>query len=299
MPKAAVLIASPLLLLASPYGLRLVDYYHHLLVNPAFSHYVTEWAPTRFGIATAPFYIAALLAAWLAGRCATRLTRFEQGSLLLTLALAFMAVRSVVWFMFAALILLPVALDGVLTSQWGSPRYRWVNAALGFAAPFAAAVLVVGAFAHPGRWFTRDYPRAAANAVSRIAAQEPNAQIFANERFADWLVLEHPALAGRIAFDGRFELLKSSELERVVHFRQEMVGGIDAVRGYRVLVLYPSPISEKNVTKTLLKDRSRHVVYRDSRIAVITQPVNDGDSAERSVDTSRSAVPKATSAAYR
>jgi hypothetical protein len=292
-------LASPVLLLASPYGLSLVDYYHHLLVNPAFSRYVTEWAPTRFGIATAPFYIAALLAAWLAGRCASRLTRFEQGALLVTLVLAFMAVRSVVWFMFAALILLPVALDGVLTSQWGSPRYRWLNAALGFAAPVAAAVLVIGAFAHPARSFTRDYPVAAANDVARIAAQEPRARIFANERFADWLVLTHPELAGRIAFDGRFELLKANELERVVHFRQELVGGIDAIRGYRLLVLYPSPVSEERVTKTVLRDRSRHVVYRDARIAVITQPTRERDSSERSGGPSRSAVSKNSSAAYR
>src|SRR5919201_661697 len=72
LPTAAVLLASPVLLLASPYGFDLVDYYHRLLLNPAFTKYVTEWAPTRFGNATAPFYALALLAAWLAGRCARR-----------------------------------------------------------------------------------------------------------------------------------------------------------------------------------------------------------------------------------
>src|SRR5438552_1649694 len=69
LPMAAVLTAAPALLLASPYGFSLVGYYHKLLLNPAFSKYVTEWAPTKLGIATAPFYLLALLAAWLAGRC--------------------------------------------------------------------------------------------------------------------------------------------------------------------------------------------------------------------------------------
>src|SRR5205807_10563837 len=118
LPVAAVLTAAPALLLASPYGFSLVGYYHKLLLNPAFSRYVTEWAPTKLGIATAPFYLLALLAAWLAGRCRARLTLFEQGALLLTLVLAWLAVRSVAWFMLSALVLLPVALDGLLKRQW-------------------------------------------------------------------------------------------------------------------------------------------------------------------------------------
>src|SRR5206468_7943793 len=99
LPTAAVLMASPVLLLASPYGFELVGYYHRLLLNPAFSQYVTEWAPTRFGIATAPFYALVLLAAWLAGRCASRLTRFETGALLFTLILGMLDIWNVVWFM--------------------------------------------------------------------------------------------------------------------------------------------------------------------------------------------------------
>jgi hypothetical protein len=272
LPTAAVLLASPVLLLASPYGLSLVGYYHRLLLNSAFTHYVTEWAPTRLGIATAPFYLLALLAAWLAGRSAARLTRFEQGALLLTLVLALLAVRSVVWFMLSALILLPVALDGVLVSRWASPRYRYVNRLLAGAAPLACVALVIGSFAHPAGWFTRDFPPAAADRVAQVAARDPHARIFANERFADWLVLEHPSLAGRIAFDGRFELLTTKELERIVEFRARIAGSTSVIRGYRLLVLDPSARSEGKVTTALLAaDRTRRVLYRDSQIVVIRQ----------------------------
>src|SRR5207253_7151181 len=81
VPSALALLAAPLLLLASPYGLSLVDYYHRLLLNPAFGRYVTEWAPTKLDVGTVPFYILAALAVWLVGRCRGRLTLFEQASL--------------------------------------------------------------------------------------------------------------------------------------------------------------------------------------------------------------------------
>jgi hypothetical protein len=175
--------------------------------------------------------------------------------------------------MLSALVLLPAALDGVLVSRWGSPRYRYLNRALAAAAGVACVVLVAGGFAHPASWFTRDFPSAAADRVAAVAARDPRADVFANERFADWLLFEHPALAGRIAFDGRFELLSSKELERVVHFRARIEGAAKVVRPYRLLVLDPSPRSERAAVEALLsKDPSRRAIYRDSHIAVIEQP---------------------------
>ena len=271
LPTAAVLLASPLLLFASPYGLELAGYYHRLLLNPAFSKYVTEWAPTTFGIATAPLYALALLGAWLAGRCAARMTRFEQGALLITFVLALLAVRSVVWFMLTALVLLPSALDGVLTTSWGNRRYRHVNTVLAAAAPIVCAVMVVAAFAKPSSSYTRAFPPVAADKVAQIAARDPHVRVFANERFADWLVLEHPNLAGRIAFDGRFELLTSKQLKQIVEFRTRIIGSERAIKGYRLLVLDPSPRAEAKLIKQLLASPSRRVVYRDSNVAVIEQ----------------------------
>ena len=272
IPRAAVLLASPALLLASPYGFQLVDYYHRLLLNPAFRQYVTEWAPTKLAIGTAPFYAVALLAAWLAGRCRSRLTPFEQAALLVSLVLALLAIRSVIWFMLAALVLLPVALDGVLSSHWGNPRYRYLNLLLAAPAPFICAWIVGGALAHPATWYTRDYPPAAGDAVARIADADPQVRVFANERYADWLVLQHPELRGRIAFDGRFELLTATELEQIVAFRVRVIGSLRATRRYRLLVL--DPVVEKKVVRTLLADPSRHVVYRDSHVVVISQPTS-------------------------
>jgi hypothetical protein len=271
---AAVLLASPVLLLASPYGLSLVDYYHRLLLNPAFRQYVTEWAPTKLAIGTAPFYAVALLGVWLAGRCRSRLTLFEQAALFTTLVLALLAIRSVIWFMLAALVLLPVALDGVLSSHWGNPRYRYLNRLIAVPAPFVCAWIVGGPLVHPAGWYTRDFPPAAGNAVARVADANPNVRVFANERFADWLVLRHPELRGRIAFDGRFELLTAEELRRIVAFRVRVIGSLRATRPYALLVL--DPATETKVAQTLLADPSRTVLYRDSHVIVIRQPATEG-----------------------
>src|SRR5205823_13651788 len=138
-----------------------------------FSRYVTEWAPTKLGVATAPFYLVALLAAWLAGRCRAKLTLFEQGALLVTLVLGLLAIRSVVWFMLAALVLLPAALDGVLSSHWTKPRSRAVNRLMAATAVVACGWIVVRAVTQPTSWYTRDFPSAAATSVANIADRNP------------------------------------------------------------------------------------------------------------------------------
>src|SRR5438105_2498441 len=171
-----------------------------------------------------------------------------------------------------AFLLLPVALDGVLSSHWGNPRYRYLNLLLAAPAPFICAWIVGGALAHPATWYTRDYPPAAGDAVARIADADPQVRVFANERYADWLVLQHPELRGRIAFDGRFELLTANELEQIVAFRVRVIGSLRATRRYRLLVL--DPVVEEKVVRTLLADPSRHVVYRDSHVVVISQPTS-------------------------
>ena len=93
--------------------------------------------------------------------------------------------------------------------------------------------------------------------------------MFANERYADWLVLKDPRVAGRLAFDGRFELLKTAELKRIVEFRARTDGSTGVIRGYGLLVLDPS--SERKVALRLLQSPSRYVVYADGHVIVIRQ----------------------------
>ena len=270
LPIAGVLTASPVLLLASPYGFSLVEYYRTLLLNPAFGRYVTEWAPTKLALGTVPFYALALLGVWLAGRCRSRLTLFEQSALLVTLVLALLAIRSVVWFVLVAVVLLPVALDGVLSSHWDNPRYRYVNRLLALPAPLVCAWVVGAAFAHPAPWYTRDFPAGASDAVAKVAAANPGLRIFANERYADWLVLDHPELRGRIAFDGRFELLTASQLKQIVELRLRIEGSRGITRGYGLLVL--DPVTEKKVADAFVAAHSGRVLWRNHAIVISRAP---------------------------
>src|SRR5207237_5689063 len=178
------------------------------------------------------------------------------------------AIRSVVWFMLSALVLLPVALDGVFETTWSDRRYRHVNRLLAIPAPLVCAAIVLASLAHPSSWYTRGFPTQAADVVAQAAASEPGTRIFANESYADWLVLEHPELRGKIAFDARFELLRPGELKSIVDFRSRIQCADRVTRGYSLLVLDPS--SEKKVGDALLADGSRRVLYRN-HVLVIRQ----------------------------
>jgi hypothetical protein len=197
------------------------------------------------------------------------MTFFDQGALLLTLVLAFLAIRSVVWFMLAGLVLLPAALDGILASHWAKPRSRLVNRLMVLPALGAGVWLAGSALAHPQRWYTRDFPPPASRAVARVTERHPGLRVFANERYADWLVLEDPGVAGRLAFDGRFELLTTEQLKRIVEFRARTEGAKSVLRGYGLYVL--DPASERKVALELLRSPSRYVVYGDAHVIVIRQ----------------------------
>jgi hypothetical protein len=78
------------------------------------------------------------------------------------------------------------------------------------------------------------WPVAAADAVAR----NPQARVFASERFADWLLWTRPELRGRVAFDARFELQPPGTIERVSAFYHRRGSEWESVvRGYDVLVL--------------------------------------------------------------
>jgi len=56
-------------------------------------------------------------------------------------------------------------------------------------------------------------PPAAAEAVSR--ASGAHGIVLADDRHADWLLWLRPELAGRVAYDVRFELFSAPELQRI------------------------------------------------------------------------------------
>jgi hypothetical protein len=250
--------------LASPYALELPGYYVRLLHNPTLSRFVTEWQPAS--IRNQPLFFVLLVSGLLLVARSRRSTLFSTLTLVVTAIGGLLAVRSVIWFALAAAAMLPSALDAAWPPG-DAPRRRRFNVSL---AVTSTVVLVVAAaaFASHGRsWFERAYPTAAGDAVARVAAGEPHLSVFANERYADWLLFEHPSLEGRLAYDARFELLSNSQLTRIAEFRLEQgIAWLRAARGYRILVL--DPIADAGAVASI-RARGATQLYGDRNVVVL------------------------------
>ena len=233
--RAAALVVGPLAcVFASPYASDLGGYYRTMLLDPTLRTFISEWRVTSPGPATALFYAGALATVWLLGRRARSLTLFERAVLVVTLIGGLLAIRSVVWFGLAALILVPRLIEEELEARRGKlvPPARF--APLGAVACTAIALAVALVAAKPESWYVREWPSGDAARVATLAKGGP---VFADDRFADWLLWTEPSLAGKLAYDVRFELLDADELQRLLVYQNRIGAGWRApLRGYDVVV---------------------------------------------------------------
>jgi hypothetical protein len=265
-------VLGPLTLLATPYGLGIVDYYHDTLFDSTFRSVITEWAPvTSEPILSAPFFVASAVTLWLLGRARNGLTLFEHLALLMTIASAITAVRNVTWAALTFVVLVPVVLTAI-TRPRTAPRRRRLNLTL----VGGMAVLLAGTFAavaaKPRTWFERGYDQRAAAVVSAEARRDPTLLVYAGDRFGDWLLWHDSRLAGRIAYDSRLELLTHQQLTRLVDLaNQKGVDFASLIRGYGLLVLDPKRLPD--LTKALLALPKTHVILRGHDVIVAARPV--------------------------
>jgi hypothetical protein len=261
--RAAALVVLPwLLVLASPYAADLLGYYRTVLWNPAFKDVVTEWARPTLA-EDWPFFVLAVGAGALVGLARSRFTLFEKLALLVLVLAGLSAARNAVWVVFATVILVPRALDA-LWQPAGAPRRPALNVTLAGSAAGLALVFAVAAAAKPASDYEREFPSAAARAAAS------GGRVFANERYADWLLWGDPSLRGRVAFDARLELLTADEIRSVAAFRGAV--GPDwrrAARGFPVLLL--STKNDARPLRELKRDPGVRVVYRDRRITVLSR----------------------------
>jgi hypothetical protein len=263
---AGLVLAPWACVLISPYGAGLPGYYRSVLNNPTLTHSVSEWGPST--LRGQPIFFVLLGAgSVLATLARRRLAPFALLAFVVTGVLGLLAVRNIVWFALLAAAVLPAAVDAVWVPADGRRRPA-LNLAL-------AATCVLFAFAVAGavlgrghRWLESGYPSRAAAVVSTAARKEPAARIFADERYADWLIFADPSLAGRVAYDTRFELLTRQQLDRIVAFRLEH--GPDWLRaadGYRLFVLDPK--SDSGAVRLLAGQPGTSVLYRDGQVVVL------------------------------
>jgi hypothetical protein len=259
-------ITAPICLLASPYAFALPGYYRTVLASPAFRSFVTEWAPTSFPEQW-PFFLLAVPALWLTARKPSRLSLFEHGALLFTFVAGLAAVRNILWFALVTVMIVPRALDDVWPAFQAPVRHR-VNRAISVAA-LAVVVVAFGAVATRQLGLpAHGYSPRALQAVTSATRDDPSLRVFANEWYSDWLIWNSPRLAGRVAFDARFELLSTRQIRSVADFRaRSSPAWLSAAAGYRLLVL--DPRVEERAIRAVLSEPGSRTLYRDRRVAVL------------------------------
>jgi hypothetical protein len=270
--RGAVLAVAPCLcIFVSPYGSALFHYYGSTAFNSSFGRVVSEWQHSWPSLVTLPFYVLAALCLWFLFRDRRAVSTFEQLALLLLFLAGVAALRNMVWFSFLALIVVPLPL-GRRLGQVRGKESRTVKTVLAATAIAAVSVAGAAAAARPDSWLTSSvYPIAAADAVAAAAAKDPTARIFSDVRFADWLLWTRPELAGRIAYDARFELLSSRELEQLYRLQNRLTPQwTAAVAGQRLVVL---PRGQGAATaRALVADHGARSIYRDRSVVILLRP---------------------------
>jgi hypothetical protein len=233
---------------------------------------LNEWQPPRLGALSIPFFALAIGVVWLAGRSRLALTRYERLALLAMLVAALSATRNIGWFAFAAIMLCPSALEEAIPARAAvhAGRSR-ANALAAVCTALALVALLCATVARPASWFTEPYPAAAADAVARAAVRDPQARIFADVHYADWLLWERPDLAGRIAFDARFEVLSRRRIAQIYNFN-DVYGSSwrAATGGFRILVL-DRTVSAGPIA-ALLREPGARLLYSGHGVAVVERP---------------------------
>lgn len=259
----ALLLAPWVCVFASPYGPHLPTYYEKILVGGDFKQFVTEWAPTTLSAQTAAVYLVVLGGLWLLGRAGREAPLLDQVAFVITSVLAFEAVRNTAWIGLVALAVLPPLVDRLRNAPAEEPAR--LNRILSVTILATLVIAVAGVAAKSTNWFTSGFPTAAAKAASTAAG--PHGRVYASSRYADWLLWSRPNLAGRVAYDARFELLSAAQLRRIAGF-QDRVGNWQATaHGFDVFVL--DPRADHALEQSLRRTLPARLVFSSPQVVVL------------------------------
>lgn len=263
-----LLLAAPLAVLLTPYGpAATARYYHTLLVDPPFGDLVTEWQWPDPAENTMFFYLLVAIALPLGWVGRKRLIRFDLALLALTLAGALTAIRGVVWFAMACMVLLPVAIGRSLERRVPEEPLRRLNVGIAIACVTALSVLTVSSLARDESWYTRDWPDEPIDAVR--SELRPGDRVFADSRFSDWLLWELPALRGRVAYDVRFELYDRDFFERLRRYQlAEGASWSGLADGFRIVLVDGSARSR---AAALLREPGARAIHRSDEVIVVAR----------------------------
>jgi hypothetical protein len=91
--------------------------------------------------------------------------------------------------------------------------------------------------------------------------------VLATSTYADWLLWVRPELAGRVAFDSRFELMTKAELRRAQRFAARVEGWRQLAHRYSVLVIDRD--DDHTLRSSLVRVDVARVVRVDGRVVVL------------------------------
>jgi hypothetical protein len=274
--RRRALPAAPLLalftaaaVLVTPYGpVDTIQYYQLLLVDPPFADLIVEWQRPELNVLTAPFWLLAALTVVLAIWQWRRFSAFELGALGLTLAGALSAVRGVIWFTLLAVVLLPTAVDGASRLRDATVQPR-LNRAIALTASVVVLASGVAVAARGDDWLESNWPTQLLP-VLREETRDPGARVWGTDLTADWLLWHQPDLAGRIAYDVRFELLTKAQIEAISRFNAELGDDwIDAADGFDVVVI--DAHDEPSHLDDFLAEPGTRVVYSGERASLLVR----------------------------
>ncbi len=267
----ALVVTAPAALLVTPYGPAILSYYRRTLIDPGLRRYLIEWQPvTADALLAVLFFLLAGAAVWAMGRYGRAGTLWERAAALLLAAGAIVALRNVVWFALAMLVVLPVWIDGAVRARErrGARARPRLNATLLVSMLAVAALLAARALSAGAGALTPTYPAGALAAVRASLQSAPGARVYAEETYADWLLWELPSLRGRVAYDASFEVLSPAQLTQTFDFATiSGVGWLRAARGYRVLVV--SAPRGGALVPALHEQGGARVVYDRDDVAVL------------------------------
>jgi hypothetical protein len=262
----ALLLAPWACVFASPYGPHLPTYYEKILVGGDFKQFVTEWAPTTLTAQTAAVYLVVLGGFWLIGRAGGSAPLLDQLAFVLTSVLAFEAVRNTVWIGLVALAVLPALVDRLRNAPAEEPAR--LNRVLSVTILATLVIAVAGVAAKSNGWFTTGFPSAAAKAAATAAG--PRGRVYASSPYADWLLWSRPELAGRVAYDARFELLSAAQLRGIAEFQNRVGNWQATARRFSVFVL--DPRADHALEQSFRHVLPARVVFSSPQVVVLRRP---------------------------
>ena len=259
----------------SPYAASLPSYYESTLFNSQLRTLAVEWGPPPPSVVWSPFFILAGVVLVVLGRAGSRLTAFERIALVGTLVMALTAYRNLAWFGLTAVMFVPSAVRTTSRADKTPPPIAAVVSGL-----VGVAVVAIGVVSLAGLDTTvrERFPPAVVEIVARAAERDPKLQIYADIRYADWLLWYRPQLSGRILFDARFELLSATELRGIASFAGQIgADWRDAAGTAQLLVLEPKerPLDILPTTPAvLLRAREARALYVGPEVSVILRGSN-------------------------